>query len=168
MARRLTETTVKLIRDHIRTNIGSVISSIESELTEKRTSFEVPRQYFFIEQQSIYQTPAVFIVPSGIDFQKSERKPNFINANVNIQCTVVVEDKDVDLLAIKGFRYMAALQEVLDQVELVSTDGDVKIVVKVVDAAFSPVYTASDKGSTRADFRHEVSLSLEVNHWEQV
>lgn len=167
--RQIPETTLYLIRNHIQATLAARLALVGTESPEnKRYSLEMPRKYYFSERVNRnYELPAVFIIPQDVDFMLPERGQNFINANVNIQLTCVVTDRDVDILAVKGFRYMAALQETLHGAQLQSVNNDVKIVVKVMKAAFTPVYTSAQAGTAASDFRHEISLDLEVNHWEQ-
>lgn len=167
--RQIPETTLYLIRNHIQQNMAPILANVGSESPEnRRYSLEMPRKYYFSERVNRnFEMPSIFIIPQNVDFMLAERGQNYINANVNIQLTCVLTDRDIDILAVKGMRYMAALQEVLHRAELQSVNGDVKIVVKVMSAAFTPVYTAAQAGTTANDFRHEISLDLEVNHWEQ-
>lgn len=163
--RGLTETDLKLIRDRIQDKIEDALLRVFDN-SDGRSLLETPKDYFFIEQNNIYATPAVFIVPTNMDFLKTEKGANHINAVLNIRLGIVNQDRDVNLLALKSFRFQAAMHEILDGVSLTGDGGDVKIVIKVMSAEYSPVFTQETAKTAVNDFRQEVSLLLEVNHFE--
>jgi hypothetical protein len=111
----------------------------------------------------------VFVIADRIDFQKREKAANHINANIRVNVTALIEDKDADKITRKAFRYQSALQSVLDQVQLGSQDGSLKVTVVVQAAAFSPLYsTTEDPNAPGALYRKEVSLELDCYCFEQV
>jgi hypothetical protein len=116
-----------------------------------------------------YRTPACFVIADRIDFQKREKGANHINANIRINVSVLIEDKDADRITRKAYRYQSALQSILDQVQLLSTDGALKIVTVVQNAAFSPLYSNTDDPTAPGSvYRKEVSLELDCYAYEQV
>jgi hypothetical protein len=111
----------------------------------------------------------VFIIGDRIDFQKVQKQANHINASVRINLTCLVEDKDAERLMIKSYRYQAALSEVLDQVQFMSTDGLAKTTVIVQSAMFSPLYSnAANVADPQAVFRREIGLELDCQLFEQL
>lgn len=169
--RHLTEWAVDLVTDQIKSTIESELVGVQTVLPPGAPvlSIEPPRDYFTFPRAVGYRTPAVFVIADRIDFQKREKQSNFINANVRLNVTVLIEDKDADRITRKAYRYQSALQSVLDEVQLVSPDGDLKIVVVVTNAAFSPLYsTTDDPNAPGAVYRKEISLELDCFTFEQV
>jgi hypothetical protein len=171
----LIEFTVDAIQKKLQDDIETALTDVETlhqnglqAAPVIPLSSEKPRDYYIFETQRAYRTPAVFLIADSIDFQK-ERGGNFIDAKVRIYCSVVIEDKDADRLTRKAWRYQAALTQVLDQAVLQNSTNQIKMVVKVSDAAFSPLASVSTDPSDRgAVFRKEVSLTLTVEHFEQL
>lgn len=168
--RQLVEATLNLIRDHIKNKISSAISNMQSERSDNRVSITPFKEYYFIEiePENLKNLPALFLIPVNIDFRKEAKQANHINAMIRVNCSIVFNDREKDLLALKGFRYQCVLHELLDDVSLINSLNDVKIVLKVVSATFSPVVTAKSVGSSQNDFRQEVLLELDVDHFEKV
>jgi len=163
----LVETDVDLIQAQIKNNIAAALAAVRSQRNDPVVTTEPPRDYYIYPKPKGYRTPAVFIIPDRLEFMKHERGANHINAVSRINITVLIEDKHADLIAIKAWRYQAALHEVLDQVSLTSSDERVKITVVVTNAAFSPLYSNTDDPSApNAVFRKEISLECEVQHYE--
>jgi hypothetical protein len=174
-ARHLTEWAVDLVTKQIQGNIQLALVDVNLVLTTDPVnpapvmSFEPPRDYYTYPKAMGYRTPACFVIADRIDFQKREKGANHINANIRLNVSILVEDKDADRITRKAYRYQAALQEVLDQVQLVSTDGALKIVVVVQNAAFSPLYSNTDDPTAPGTvYRKEVSLELDCYAYEQV
>ncbi|NDD53819.1 hypothetical protein EBZ39_08055, partial [bacterium] len=70
---------------------------------------------------------------------------------------------------LKAYRYQAAIMGVLDQAQLTTIDGKVKIVCVIENAQFSPLYTDSgDPKDPRTVFRKEVSVELAIQHYESL
>lgn len=171
MARHLTEWVIDLITDQIKTALGSELAAINTALPANAPvlSLEMPRDYFTFPRAVGYRTPAVFVIADRIDFQKAEKQSNFINANVRVNVTVLIEDKDADRITRKAYRYQSALQSALDEVQLLSGDGAQKIVCVVQGAAFSPLYSSTDDpNAPGAVYRKEVSLEIDAFTFEQV
>jgi hypothetical protein len=175
-ARHLTEWVVNLVTKQIQDNVETALQDIAQALPPPAPvlSIEKPRDYFIYPRAIGYRTPAVFVIADRIDFQKREKGANHINANVRVNVTVLIEDKDADRITRKAFRYQSALQSVLDQVQLLSSDlepsdGSLKIVVVVQNAAFSPLYSnTEDPNASGSVYRKEVSLELDCYCYEQV
>lgn len=171
MARHLTEWAVDLVTATVEANIAAALADVNATLPPDAPalSYEAPRDYFIYPRAMGYRTPACFVIADRIDFQKREKGANHINANVRINLTVLIEDKDADKLTRKAYRYQSALHQLLDQVQLMSTDQAVKIVVVVQNAGFSALYsTTEDPNAPGAVYRKEVSLELDCYHFEQV
>lgn len=175
MSRHLTEWTVNLVTEQIKNNIQGVLVGVnlvlgnnEPLMGEPLMSFEPPRDYYTYPKAMGYRTPAVFVIADRIDFQKREKAANYINANIRLNVSVLIEDKDADRITRKAYRYQSALHEVLDQVQLFSGDGALKITVVVQNAAFSPLYSNTDDPSAPGSvYRKEVSLELDCYAYEE-
>lgn len=168
MSRRLVEVAVELIQSFIQANIATALADVRTDRADAYVSTEPPRDYFIYSPSKAYQTPAVFIIPQSIDFKK-DRGANHVNATARINVAVVVEDQLSDKLAIKAWRYQAALHELLDQKPLTTSDGAFKIVVVIKRAEFSEEYTESTKkGQPSAAWRKGVLLECETEIFEQL
>jgi hypothetical protein len=96
------------------------------------------------------------------------RGPNYISAAHDMRVTVLLDDRNRELLTIRCWRYQAALTKLLSETQLLTLDNKVKIVTKVVKNTFSPLYTdTANPDSPQAVFRKEVVVELEVEHYEQ-
>ena len=176
MSRHLTEWAVNLVTNQIKTNIQSALIGVNQDLSNEPAlmgdptlSYEAPRDYYIFPRAMGYRTPACFVIADRIDFQKREKGANHINANIRINVSVLIEDKDAERITRKAYRYQSALQSVLDQVQLLTTDGALKIVTVVQNAAFSPLYSNTDDPTAPGSvYRKEVSLELDCYAYEQV
>jgi hypothetical protein len=161
----------KKIQDDISTALLDTETLHSAGLTATQPinlSCEPPRSYFIYETPLTFRAPAVFLIADSIDFRK-ERGANFIDAALKLYCSVVIEDKDADRLTRKAWRYQAALNQVLDQSILTIPGYQFKMVVKVTDAAFSPIASLpTDPNDRSAVFRKEVSLTLTVENYESL
>jgi len=123
--------------------------------------------YFIAPKQHGYRCPAVFIIDENTDFRQTETKANFINAVMNINVTIKVEDQNSALLTIKAWRYQAALHQVLDQTPIASADSAVKILSKVRRITPSGIYSyQNSEADSTASFYKEYELQLEVDFFE--
>lgn len=175
--RHLTEWAVDLVINQIKNNILNDLIGVNLSAHPPGapvTTFEAPRDYYTYPRAMGYRTPACFVIADRIDFQKREKGANYINANIRLNVTVLIEDKDADRITRKAYRYQAALQSVLDQAQLLSSDLEpsdtkLKIVVVVQNAAFSPLYSnTEDPTAPGSVYRKEVSLELDCYAYEQV
>jgi len=170
-ARHLTEWAVDLVIDHIQAKLQNELVAVNFTLPPNAPvlTFELPRDYYTYPRAMGYRTPACFVIADRIDFQKREKGANHINANIRLNVSILVEDMDADKITRKAYRYQSALQAALDQAQLVSGDGDLKIVVVVQNAAFSPLYSNTDDPTAPGTvYRKEVSLELDCYAYEQV
>lgn len=167
--RYLTETTVLLLEDLIRSKISATLDAVNTiAIDQPRLFLPNPKNYFYAKQYQVYDLPAIYIVPVSVDFRKQAKGANFIDANYVINVSVEVEEKNTQDLSAVIWRYHSALQEILDDAQLTNADQTVKLVSKVTRAEFSPTYTDSQKsGSQSGVFRQEALLVLEVDHFER-
>lgn len=164
--RRLVETTCTLIKNEIEAQIASKLSGVSTDRNDFIVPLPTPESYFFFPKAAGYRPPAIFVIAEGFDKQKPVGA-NHINAIVTVHVNVVLEELERSNLVISAWRYQAALDEILDQTELEDVDQKVKIVILVSKCSFSPEYTESDDpDNSIAVFRKEVSLQLEVHHFE--
>ena len=166
-ARNVTESTVTMIRSHIKANIAAALAAVRVERADQKVTTEPPQDYFVYERAHGFKTPCVFIIVSNGDLMKS-RGPNSIMATLRVNISVVVEDRDQDRLSLKAWRYQDALFEVLDNTQIVSSGGDVKLTVVPQSFSYSPSFTAdNDPKSSTNTFRKEVLVECDVHHFEQ-
>lgn len=167
MTAKLTEATVNLLVGHIKTNIAAALAGVRSEAPAPVVTTEAPKSYFIYPKAKGYRTPAVFVIADEFDFQVPERGANFISGSVHVNVSVLLEDRNSELLTIRCWRYQSALYNLLAQTQLTSSDNALKIVSIVRRARYSPLYSNSkDENSVEAVFRKEVLLELEVDHYE--
>lgn len=166
-ARSLVESSVMLLKDYLKSNIAAALAAVRAERADPVVSTEPPQSFFIYPRAMGYKTPAVFVIAEDIDMQL-ENGPNAIMAKSKINISVVVEDRDRERLTIKAWRYQDALHSVLDQLQLVSSSGDVKIVCRVIRCSFSPMYSKNkDEEAIENTFRKEVLLECDVHHFER-
>lgn len=159
--RNVVEFTTDSITNYIQDNIGAALDLLAIDRPDGTVTLENPAEYFNYEKAIGYKTPAVFVVPTEVDFRLS-RGQNNINASVSMFVALTVEDRDQQLLQLKCFRYFDALHQVLSQTEI---DGpNRRIIIKVVRGSFSG--TDAAKSSEDPIFRKECLLKLEVEHYD--
>jgi hypothetical protein len=167
VSRELVEISTKLIIDEIQENIVDALAGVSTDRADSVVNLEAPRKYYFYEKVDSVQMPAIFVIPTDIDFRQSEKKSNFINAYTRFNVVALVEDPRGDLVTQKAWRYQAALHEILDQKSLVSESEKTKIKIIVIGASFSPIYTdAENKTSAAGIFKKEAVLDCKVEHYE--
>lgn len=169
MAHKLTEATVTLIQDHIKANIAGSLAAIRSDTPDDKVTTEPPKSYFLYPKAKGYRTPAVFIIAEEFDFKVQERGANYISGSVRINVSVLLEDRNRDLLTIRCWRYQSALHQLLSQTQLTTSDNALKIITIVTRARYSPLYSnVKNEDAPEAIFRKEVLLELEVDHYENL
>lgn len=165
-AMNLSEILVDLTIAEIKSKIPAALQDIRTSRADAFVSTEVPQAYFTYPFAWAYRTPAIFVVVDNIDF-RLDRGQNFTAAVVRLNVNVVVEDKDLERLTAKTYRYQAALCRILQQCRLTATDGSVVYIVKVIRAEYSQIYTnAQAKDDPQGVFRKEVRLECEVEDYE--
>lgn len=164
---KLTEGTVNLMMTQIQNNIAGALANVRADVNNPVVTTESPRSYFIYPKAHGYRGPAVFVIADNIDFRKEQRGANFISAVIRVNVTVMVEDRNAELLTRRAWRYQSALYQILDETQLVSADNKLKIVIIVKNARYSPTYTtAKDPSAPEGIFRQEVMLECDVEHWE--
>lgn len=155
---------IELIKD----NIGAALAAIRANRADQKVQTEEPKSYFFYEEADALKCPTVYVIPDSFDTRLQIRMANHINAEGRVFVTVVVEDKNGEYVTIKAWRYQAALFEVLDNAEILTTDGRVKMIVKILNCKFSPIFTLTGNPSPSTQvFRKEVSIECSIEHYEQ-
>lgn len=167
--RHLVETCVRMIEGALKTDMASALSDIRINRADNFVTLEAPRDYFIYPRAMGYRTPAVFIIGDSVNFQKRESGANHINANVRVNVTILVEDKDAERIMIKSYRYQAAAHQVLDQKQFLSGDNEAKMTCVIQSATFSPLYSnTEDSKAPGAVFRREIALELDCYLFEQL
>lgn len=165
-AMNLSEILIDLVTVKIKADIGAALAEIRTSRNDAYVSTEVPQAYFDYPMAWAYRTPAIFTVVENIDF-RLDRGQNMTAAVVRLNVNVVVEDKDLERLTAKSYRYQAALCRVLQLARLTDTDESVVYIVKVIRAEYSAIYTnAQAKDDPQGVFRKEVRLECEVEDYE--
>ena len=162
----LAEGARNLILNHVQTNISTALDAVAAVSSNPIATLDNPRSYFVYPKPQGYRLPAVFIVCDGVDFRLSQKQSNFVNASDAFKVSVELEDQDTELLTYRADRYLSALFEVLNQVDLQSSDGKLKLKILVNRASFSPVYMRTEGPGQGGKFRKEVVLDLAVEHLE--
>lgn len=163
-AEQLVEKTRNLLLDAIKTDLPAALADIRDDREDPIVTTEPPRSFFIYDGAHTYQCPAIFCVVDSADFPEESFGPNHINALVTVYVSAVIEEREARLLTIKSERYQAALFRVLHRRHLQDTIKNVKIYARVTRAEFSPLYTKERENA--GVFRKEVSLQLEVKHFE--
>lgn len=159
----LEEKSRKLILDTIQAGISAQLNTLAINRDDGIVSLESPsaNSYFIYDGANTYECPAVFLVVDEESFPEDEGI-NYVKAVINMYLSIVVEDKEQELLTIKTERYKAALYNLLHFKTLSDPAQNVKIRLWLKNAKFSPTYTK--KGFEV--FRKEVSILIEVKHYE--
>jgi len=161
----LVEISRDLVLDQIKANIASSLALVRTNRNDPQVTTEPPKSYFIFDGAHTYQCPAVFAVVDSMDVPEPQTGANFVNALLRLFVSVVIEDREADKLTIKAERYQAALFDILHWRRLEDLPNNLKIWVRVVRCSFSPLYT-KERGDDLGEFRKEVSLELEIKHWE--
>ena len=166
-AYQLTEICVNAIIAELQANLPSALSAVNTARgNDGQGNLLPPREYFIYGTEKNYRKPVVFVIATGFEFQL-DRGSNHINATHDINVSVVIEDRLEKLLTIAAWRYQAALVSVLHLNQLNGPSNQSKMVPKVVDIKYSPIYSEdSKKGSSEAVFCKEVLVGLRVEHFE--
>ncbi len=166
-ANKLTEGTVTLILNHIKTNIASALAAVRTAAPDDSVTTEPPRTYFTYPKAKGYRSPAVFVIAEDFDFRAAEMGANFISGSLRINVSVLLEDRNRDLLTTRCWRYQSALYALLAQTQLTTSDNALKIISIVKRARYSPLYSsARNEEAPEAIFRKEVLLECDVDHYE--
>lgn len=167
MAIKLTEGAVTLMLSYIQANIAGALQKVRDDRPDDLVTTEVPKTYFIYPKAKGFKTPAVFVIAEDFDFRAQEMGANFLSGSIRINVSVLLEDRNRDLLTKRCWRYQAALYNLLAQTQLTSSDNALKIVSIVKRARYSPLYsTARNEESTEAMFRKEVLLECDIDHYE--
>lgn len=168
-ARNLSEIVRKLIIAHLQAELPTAIADVRTDRADNRASSEPPlNSSYFAFEVAAFRAPAIFVVTDHIDFRLAQMGANHINAEVLTHINAVVEDRDKELLLMKAERYQVALHQLLAQKDLISAPDNLKIVILVDEAAFSPEYSlAEERAPDAGRFRKEVSLICRVQLYEQ-
>lgn len=162
--RMIMEGTVLPIRDLIRSKISDALLNVRTDRGDGKVTTEPPVEYFIYDKAIAYKTPAVFVLGDDVDFSLS-RGQNFIAARITVYVSVIVEDRNADLLTLKCWRYQDALHEVLDQAVIELPEENIKNFLKVIKAEYSNTFQT--KSQVQGPFRKEVMLTLQVEHMEE-
>jgi hypothetical protein len=165
-APQLSERTRSLVLAEIKAHIAAELAAVRSDRADAVVNTDPPRSFFIFDGAHTYQCPAVFCVVDSFELPEERTGANHVNAVVKMYVSVVIEDKDATLLTIKSERYQAALFKILHWTTMTDTKDNVKLWSRVVRCAFSPVYTKNNSSTNQDQFRKEVSLELEVKHFE--
>lgn len=161
------EGAINLIIPYIQSNIGSALNSVAANVGNPKIALSNPKEYYIYEKPQGYQLPAVFVICDEFDFRVQEMKSNFVNAKAKIKVSILVEDQDANNLTYSAWRYQSALISLLNNAQILSASGNLKLIVVVYRARFSPTYMrAESKSGEGGAFRKEIVLDCEVEHYE--
>jgi len=165
----LIEPTTDLLVNYIEANIQTALAAVRTARNSvQNLGIPTPpfQEYFITRGYSAYPAPALFVVCDDMDFHK-ERGANYIASVARYTFAAISEGQTNEIVARANWRYQTALCRLLDNLELTSTDGSLKIVVVVKTADFSEEYDASQtSGNTAKAWRKECHLRCDVNIFE--
>jgi len=168
MSIHLSEVATDLIVEKLKQDLPAALAAVRVNRNDALVTTEPPKSYFIYGGAYAYRAPAVFVVVDAINFQL-DRGQNFTEAKIIVKVSGVVEDKDLQRLTIKSYRYQAAMHSVLAQARLTSTDDGLTIVLRVTRAEYSPAFTDSGKPEvTGGVFRKEVMFEIECEAFENL
>jgi hypothetical protein len=159
----LTESAVYALLSLVQTNIQSALVAVSADRSDQSVATEPPKTFFAYAPVQGYRCPAVVIVADSIDFML-DRGQNSIDAQVKCLASVTVEDRTLELLQKKAWRYMDALYQVLNRAQVVS--GNRKFISTITAARYSNDSVFKDDGTSQSVFRKEVVLDLTVENYQ--
>lgn len=169
--RHLAEQSVNMMIDYIQSNIAGALSGVRNYTGPARSidvvTTEPPRQYFLYAPIKGYRTPAVLVILTDFDFRPEQKGANHINAKAAITVACLLEERDLERLTIKSFRYLDAFHEVLGQAEITDPVANVKLIVIVKRATLTPEYTNAGE-DPQGIFRKELHLECDVEHYSNL
>lgn len=167
----LSEQTIGLIQKAIKADIGAALIAVRVQRADFVVTTEAPsnQSYFIYEGAKGYRCPAIFTIIDSFDMLNLDRGANFIAGRARVIVSVIVEDRKLDLLTVKAWRYQSALHSVLHLASLTSADSKVRLECKVERVLFSHEFSdALDSDAPTGVFRKEVALHLDVEHYENL
>ena len=166
--RHLVESACDSIVTKLKADLPTALVNTRANRGDNLVTMEPPRDYFLYPKAQGYRAPVVFVIGDRIDFLKTQKGANHVNAAIRVNVTILVEDKDADRLVRKSYRYQAAMHQVLDQASLMTTDNQARLTVVVQNASFSGLYSSGQPGSPQTVFRQEIALECDVFDYEQL
>ena len=162
----LIEGAVNLIVPYIQANIGAALNVVAANVGRPNVSLENPKEYFIYPKPHGYKPPCVFVLADEMDFRITQQKANFINAKDKFKISILIEDQDAENITYKSWRYLSAMDAVLDQAELLSEDGSLQLKIVVYRASFTPIWSRDESSGDGGKYRREIVLECEVEHNE--
>ena len=163
-ARNITEQVVYLIRDRLRQEMPQALQRVRADRSDAAVNTEVPKSYFVYAPVQAFLTPAVIVICDNVDM-KLEKGQNFINCEQTGMISFVVEERDLERLQRKAWRYQDAGFEVIDR--WVAEGADFKFTVRIERMRFSEDLSMKGDAQTESVFRKEVVLDFRVYHFQQ-
>jgi hypothetical protein len=168
--RKLAEGARNLIISYLQANLPTALNVVAAaQPGNPAVSLENVRHYYIYEKSKALDCPVLFVICDSIDFRIQEKKSNFLNAKDRFRISVLVEDQDTARLTVKADRYLSALHQTLDKVDINSTDGTLSLRSVVYRASFSPIFSRKEVNDATGDgghFRRECVLECEIEHYE--
>lgn len=165
-AAQLTERTRALILTQIQNNIVAELAAIRLDRNDNTINLDSPQSYFIFDRAHTYQCPAIFVVVDSGEVPDEKTTTNYISCVMKIFVSAVLEGKQEDSLVRKTERYQSALFKILHETVISDPADTTKIYIRCKRFQFSQLYTRSRRNDNMSDFRKEVSIELEVEHWE--
>lgn len=169
MAHRLFEEDAELILNHIKTNIGAALAEVRTDEADALVATDIPVSYFFYNPIKAYRCPAIVVDVSSASTRLVEKGANHINAAMTVSVYCVLQDRTVEILTRRAWRYMRALSTILYGVTLNSADLKVKLVLKPERYTLGDEVTTSQDSSVPSGvFQKGCLIELEVEHYEAI
>lgn len=162
MLARLGEEIINRIKDKIKIELPVSLAVVQSEFGDV-PGCEPPQSYFISRNNVGYRSPAVTISLAKMTFNNSDGGQQYVDADSEVGIEISFEDKELETLERKQWRYSQAAYHVLHDVDIMSSDMFMmgKIIVESID------YTLSQELSTDvAMFRKSVLITCTVKHQE--
>lgn len=167
-AKNLAEIIPDLVNAKLKLDFFATLADIKTERNtlfggvDFRVNPTVPQSYFNYSGAKGYKVPAIFTVVDSGELRK-ERGTNYVHCFVVTRVHALIEEKTEDLATRLTWRYQDAIDEILDQTSLTSSDSKVRLFLKVKSFEFSPLYSSIPKESGAPSvFRKEVGMTFDV------
>ena len=161
-ARQNPEVIVDAVVGLLRSKMETTLVEVRTDRHDPRITTEKPASYFISERNEPTTTPAVFVLTESCDFQKEMKGANHVNARINLRVHCIVEDRDTEILTRRLWRYLAAIQKILDQA-ILEDPTKYKAVLNTERYEFTPSFVPNDE---RGAFRNELMLSVTAYVYE--
>lgn len=156
-----------LILNYLRDNINDQIQNNADYYRDDGINIEpiISTAFYISEKFLSVQPPALYVFQDGPMRFIYDDDPNFLEADDKFLIVISAQDVGADVLQQKCETYGQILFYLLDQQDLVTTDGRLKLHIVNESLDFSDLM-AIKQGETGEIYRRDVLLRITAKHFE--